>query len=1017
MNASNTAIRSLYLAILLVSAAVVWPVGGVGIGAAGNTDTGAGNATESAGNTAATATPTATVTETVSPTPTPAEPGEKESAASTTTPTPNGATSTATSTTDDTEVSTTSELSVSGVRVVERSGDDSDGIVADDAAFAAVVDTDGAARVVVSKDGRYKPNVDLTAVGGTPVFDLSSVEDGAGVWTVYAAANDTAPPEPENGSALDDWASGTAQLLVANTSRVRNEAADAAWASGDRRWRGSELFVKSDTVAADAGDVWVLYRIENDGLVRLGGVALDENAEAVIDTERLTGQFVLVSDAGSVVVFDEEGRATRRLNTFDEAAIRDAALAVSGQDLSVTVENTTVATRPTTLVFDSNRGHYPVTVSAERLSDATLADALDDDRRVERTDEGVRFRVRHDENRVALDRTPIGRGQYELDFSVPDSDAEASATILRFGEEDVSAAFGGEGYKTAAGSVVRIPIRLQNADRATVHVGSRERNYRASVQVVDDGDGVAVLEMNTWLAGRAAESEPEAFAVTGGRLGGATLHSGPIASPPLDPASYPLNVTVNGNEKDAAMTGIGSAPVETPTVRTAPGTDYGALKRPADVRGAAANGTLTAGGSVAHGDTAVVRLQAPGLVGALDARTVDGTNRTAAFVDLAGESGPFEVRIERAESGPNSEPGVIDLSATRAADGLRVVSAPENGTVYLMLRTDRTVIGTDGEERRLRPGDLLRANLTVHSPAVPERRSAAAEWRIVERQVRLDRANDGAVLSRSVECQHISGLTSLAPGSSVEFRVRGTDPAVLRTTTAVVGPDGRADASLNLSGVPANATLDVTSPDATVVGGTIRVRDRPAAAVELSNQTVRGGAAAVRAVRLPFPGFVVLYDAESFQPIGVSDRLGSGTDENVPVSLTAAVNGSRTVVAIPHADADGDGQFDGPSVDHPYRRSCEVVTDAAVLTESDSSPKNGSTATRSPERTATTSATPTTDSPTDAPETDGAVRTAAEQVAHTDTGVGIDVGGQQLYAVIGALAAVAGGLVLAGRSH
>jgi len=970
MNASNTAIRSLYLAILLVSAAVVWPVGGVGIGAAGNTDTGAGNATESAGNTAATATPTATVTETVSPTPTPAEPGEKESAASTTTPTPNGATSTATSTTDDTEVSTTSEPSVSGVRVVERSGDDSDGIVADDAAFAAVVDTDGAARVVVSKDGRYQPNVDLTAVGGTPVFDLSSVEDGAGVWTVYAAANDTAPPEPENGSALDDWASGTAQLLVANTSRVRNEAADAAWASGDRRWRGSELFVKSDTVAADAGDVWVLYRIESDGLVRLGGVALDENAEAVIDTKRLTGQFVLVSDAGSVVVFDEEGRATRRVNTFDEAAIRDAALAVSGQDLSVTVENTTVATRPTTLVFDSNRGHYPVTVSAERLSDATLADALDDDRRVERTDEGVRFRVRHDENRVALDRTPIGRGQYELDFSVPDSDAEASATILRFGEEDVSAAFGGEGYKTAAGSVVRIPIRLQNADRATVHVGSRERNYRASVQVVDDGDGVAVLEMNTWLAGRAAESEPEAFAVTGGRLGGATLHSGPIASPPLDPASYPLNVTVNGNEKDAAMIGIGSAPVETPTVRTAPGTDYGALKRPADVRGAAANGTLTAGGSVAHGDTAVVRLQAPGLVGALDARTVDGTNRTAAFVDLAGESGPFEVRIERAESGPNSEPGVIDLSATRAADGLRVVSAPENGTVYLMLRTDRTVIGTDGEERRLRPGDLLRANLTVHSPAVP-----------------------------------------------VEFRVRGTEPAVLRTTTAVVGPDGRADASLNLSGVPANATLDVTSPDATVVGGTIRVRDRPAAAVELSNQTVRGGAAAVRAVRLPFPGFVVLYDAESFQPIGVSDRLGSGTDENVPVSLTAAVNGSRTVVAIPHADADGDGQFDGPSVDHPYRRSCEVVTDAAVLTESDSSPKNGSTATRSPERTATTSATPTTDSPTDAPETDGAVRTAAEQVAHTDTGVGIDVGGQQLYAVIGALAAVAGGLVLAGRSH
>jgi hypothetical protein len=161
---------------------------------------------------------------------------------------------------------------------------------------------------------------------------------------------------------------------------------------------------------------------------------------------------------------------------------------------------------------------------------------------------------------------------------------------------------------------------------------------------------------------------------------------------------------------------------------------------------------------------------------------------------------------------------------------------------------------------------------------------------------------------------------------------------VLETAETTVNSDGRFVTVQNFSGVPANASLRVTSSDANVSEVTVDVFDRPPAELQVADQSVANRTVTVDAARLPFSGFVVLVDPASREVLGVSRQLPAGTTTSVPVSLETPPNESRSVLAIAHADANGNGQFDGGDVDQPYQDNCSAVTTTATVSPERTSP-------------------------------------------------------------------------------
>lgn len=826
------------------------------------------------------------------------------------------------------------------ISIDEASGVPDDGVVTDDARFRALVETNDSARVVVSRDERYQPSTDLTAVGTEPEFDLGSVSGAAGGWTVYAAANATTPSEPDNGTALGRWADVETRLFVVNTSTVRAEAADAAWKSGGLQWRGAELFLKSDRPAVDAGAMWVLYEVRDGELVRHGGVTLDENAEAVVGTEALVGQYVLVDQRGTVVRFDGgDGRADERVSPTDEESVSDAAVQISDQELTVTADNTTVATRPTTLAFESNRQGYNVTVTIDDVPGRTVEDVFGGSVPVERTaDGGVEFRVPDHEYRVPLNRTALDRGSYELEIAVVDSDARASTNVFRLGAQDVAAALPEGEVSTTEGSVAQIPIAFRNADRTTVYVGSRDRNYLASVEVVDSNrTGRVTLSFNTLLAGQSREANRRAFAAENGTIGKVTLHTDPVPNPPLAPGLYRVNTTVNGDAVDETHVAVSAQQTALSEPLTAPGSAYAGLNTSTSIGVALSRGLLSPDSTVATGDVVGYRLRAPGLLGTLAANWEDNESVEQAFAEVATDSSSFAFEVVDRSPDPNDRRDRVALGETARADGLTVVPNWRNGTLSVTLRTDRVVLadGT-GERTALEPATDLRTTLNgSERGAADGNQSVSRDWRLVERTVSFDAPPSGTIHLRNATCQVVSGETSLAAGTELELRLRRSDPRSLRSVDTVVDDRGRFGEALDLSDVSDNATFDVSVSDARTTETRLRVADRRPAAVEMRNQSALRDQVTVDTVRVPFGGFVVVYDAQNGSVVGVSERLGNGTTTDVTVGLDEPVDGSRSVTAVTHADVNGNGLFDGRPVDRPYLRECDVVSSRATVLESD----------------------------------------------------------------------------------
>ncbi|WP_424016556.1 PGF-CTERM sorting domain-containing protein [Halorientalis pallida] len=282
----------------------------------------------------------------------------------------------------------------------------------------------------------------------------------------------------------------------------------------------------------------------------------------------------------------------------------------------------------------------------------------------------------------------------------------------------------------------------------------------------------------------------------------ATVVSGAPAAERGQTADETTNATPTDSTANATVGNL--------TVWTAPGDDFANLTSPAAVEAATREGWLTRSRTVAEDDTVVFELPAPGLVEAVAA--ANGTDSdAAAFVRHLADSETDQLRVRQtpATSGTMVVEKVLNLSATLAADGLRVVPDTRNGTLYVALRTDRAVLGRDGSHRlSLQDAEDYRVNLTVTDGNTTT--SSSVVWGIVERRLAFDTGGSkGWVVVRLGQpCTVVSGETAAAPGTDIELRLRSTETHRLQATArATVDSAGEFATCIDTTGIDRNATL------------------------------------------------------------------------------------------------------------------------------------------------------------------------------------------------------------------
>lgn len=748
------------------------------------------------------------------------------------------------------------------------------------------------------------------------------------------------------------------------------------------------------TDAFDPGDDVTLRRADGSLVT---DVPVDEDGVATVRTAgRVPGKYVVRAPGGPELAFE--------LVAQEFGVSAPQAVAATGPDTSGT------------FVVASNRERYRAAVSSPGLSASDLRSLFGTGNRTDADGDGEAELVVDAgvETELAADFSGLDPGTYTFTFDVTDAAASDSVTVEVLAADPGRAQFLTESKVVVEerGDVARIPLALENAERATLTVGSDRTNWAVRLTAVDaDGDGTVAVLLNTDLAGR-VDDPALAFGAAGGdRVESVTRTAGaPFSNPDrrLAGGSYPLFLAVGGNESDVATLQLRDPGAVERSVRV--GRARGDLPERAVVGNASA-GTLELGSNVtvAAGDYLVAELRVAGVFGAI-----------AAADDPSERPEGVSLRVGEVTPGDNEDPDAVD---------------PGNFTVVPRPGSDRILLVADAGHPDFETGTTYRVTLTVtdDNPYVDATVSRSATFRVVPRRLTVD-APGGRVRVSAVEDSTVAGTTTLADGTPVTVTVRSNGTATedaepfLRSRT-VVARDGTWSATFDFASVPVDQQFSVV-----VAGGGTATRVRGAVtrppAVRITDQTAENPRlVTVDGVTLPDGGFVAVYDASTFGSDPVGSLLGSsgylppGEHDGIRVTLAerSAVRDETAVVAVVHRDTDGNRGFDYPRTggrtDGPYSLGGDPVTDRAVV-----SPDRTPTATPTATDDRTPTATPTA-TRAGGPATPTATPTGTPTDPGTDPGTtsreatGDGAGGPGFGTVVALLAVLAAVLLGARRKE
>lgn len=330
------------------------------------------------------------------------------------------------------------------------------------------------------------------------------------------------------------------------------------------------------------------------------------------------------------------------------------------------------------------------------------------------------------------------------------------------------------------GDVMSVTVRTSKG--GVVNFGSPDHGFLLKVRV---NKGTTELHLDTYKAGRTGTySLDEMVWASKGGAAVVGLWTDPLDAP-LERAEYPMNVTIDGVERDLAAFVVEDRATNDVSARIAPrATDVGELS-PDEVAGATT--PLADNGTVARGDWLVLRVEASGLDGVLSKAILDGDRHGVAM------------SFERSNLEMNAEPNSFHGDATR-----RLVAHPDGEGFYLFV---------DTAEHDIRAGDQYEATFSVagDSHLADEREAVSTTFRVVERRVDLE--YDGSELVVEGETT-LDGTTTLAPGSTVNLTVRDEEIAPLfDPRTATVTPDRTFAATFDFSDVEPGRSFELRLRD------------------------------------------------------------------------------------------------------------------------------------------------------------------------------------------------------------
>lgn len=484
----------------------------------------------------------------------------------------------------------------------------------------------------------------------------------------------------------------------------------------------------------------------------------------------------------------------------------------------------------------------------------------------------------------------------------------------------------------ARGDIAAIETGISRSQTGTVSIESVSGEFNVTLTFANiDGRRSAVLYFNTYLAGN--ETAVADLAYTAARSDRVAVERREsVSGGPLPTGAYDVTIETNsGTERKRVM--VDDPRVGDLTLLRAPGDRFESFDTDEDLDPARRAGYLTDppttgdGPQAALGDTMVYRLNVTGLYGLLAAQ--GGSSAEANFrALLADGEGRDALGLDIRASG--SCDAAVDVPASVAAGNMRVVPDSTNESLYVT--TDlRRVERSKGD-----PGGFVgtgRATYTVFGGThiSDSNVTTGLDYAVAERTYAYD-GDDRIVRRDSASGQSVSGETSLAPGTRLQLNVTAVGSDYEERVPANVSAGGTFKTELDLSDAPERARFTLSVAQIERSETLLTTGGAPETAVWFVEDRTSGDAIErvdSARVALEDGGFLAVYRVPADETVSSDDLVGHSEPlqrgvHDPDIRLAEPLDDSESVVLVAHRD-DGNGRFDYPADDSPYRTGGDPI--------------------------------------------------------------------------------------------
>ncbi|NHN61489.1 MULTISPECIES: BGTF surface domain-containing protein [Halorussus] len=573
-------------------------------------------------------------------------------------------------------------------------------------------------------------------------------------------------------------AAGVTGAAMSNYRAQDDGLDEVAVDSGETFWQGQ--FLQFSANETNASEVWEIRRVQDGEIGPLATqVLLDATGSATFSTGP-PGEYVIVDANGRPVVVQDG--SVQGVGSVSEASFEVAQQTLNATFADETVVNDDSENSQTDLRLQSNRADYNFSLQSDQLSASELAEIFPD---VEvQNDRAVSTRTASDDGLFDASFTDVEPGTYNVTVVAAGGNTQDTATVTVVEPVEGTASLSNGTFTEQRGDVVEFNVTFDGAEQATVTLGSQDVGYESRFTVADvDGDGVATVRFNSYLAGISPDS-PGISVVGEDNYTDFELLTDPTPGR-LDAATYPIQVSVGQTRTAVGSIALSERSTGGIQVWTAPdAADVDSVSGLAEV--------ATQDQDVAYQDWAVVEVQASGLYG----------------------------YVQNISDLDNNETGV-SMNVTRLGE----INVPDEqvplqqGRLFVDESGDRFFFVVDSNALEANATYHATFNLTAANPYVEPGNETSLEtnFTVVPRDASFDQPVEVPPSSDAT----ISGNSTLAPGSELTVEAANVDDnPFLKRQTATVSEDGTWEATFDFSDVPAdtNFTASITELDVNATG-------------------------------------------------------------------------------------------------------------------------------------------------------------------------------------------------------